>query len=120
MDRQIDDPGARFCAVCSALNIPQKQLADALSISEVSVSRWKTLGIPAKHALSLEKLYGVNAEYLVKGAGEMFASEDRKADDARDQRRAGAVELLAAFVRSLTQDQLIDARRLIDERLKKI
>ena len=97
----------------------QKELADMLGVSEITIRRYETgkTEIPKVVALALEALYGVNHQWLLTGEGSMFVKSSQEKETPTNQ--AGIDRELAQMLSMLSPEQQEGLKMLFRGYLRK-
>ena len=98
----------------------QKELAEILGISEITIRRYETgkTKIPKAIALALEALYGINHKWLLTGEGDMFIKREQEYEHKIQSDKANIHPELANFLALLPEEQQKQLASIFKEFLK--
>ena len=100
-----------------ALGLSQADIAKRLNVTVACVSNWERNGFPAKAADKIESAFGIRAEWLTKGSGDMLTDATATNERIKAQ-NDGAITLLRSIVDCLTVSQCKAVKEMIEEKLK--
>ena len=108
--------GERLKKTREALNISQIRLAEQLSVSQGTISKWERglCEIPYSVMEYLAKTYNINLHWLLTGEGEMFIKREHKIPTEK----ASIVPELANFLALLPEEQQKQLASIFKEFLK--
>jgi transcriptional regulator with XRE-family HTH domain len=96
------------------MDLKQKEFGEKLGVSKQAVSNWETGAqeIPESQILSISRAFGVSAEWLKTGVGEMFVQSQSKPTEKAGQSRDEILAELITIACKLNKDNLFAVKTL--------
>ena len=109
--------GDRIKELRTALKLTQVQFAENIGVKGGVVSAWEkgSAPLPQGRLLIISDTYGVNSNWIMKGEGEMFASES----DAPKSKRDAALDYVCSILRDLPEERRRDATEFLRELVRR-
>lgn len=108
-----NESGARVKKARALVKMNQREFAEALGVSNCTVSQWESRGIPRRKAVDVERRFGIRADWLVRGDGSAWTS-DRATVDRSLARKEGARDVLFALVVGLSPELRAQLREILN------